>query len=94
MHGHPSEDPSDNGQSIVVPDITREEWERNLSGPDMERFLECLDLTYMEALECDLFGLLDKRGRGCITAEECVVGCIRLAGTAKTFDLFAYRGRF
>merc|ERR1712224_247915 len=80
--------------SHVIPDVTRELWEAKLSGIEMEKFLEFLDLTVDESLDCDLFGILDKDKSGVITAEDCIDGCVRLAGNARSMDLWLLHAQF
>merc|ERR1719473_1350457 len=75
-------------------EISRQTWEEMLDRPQMKKYLECLHLTVLEAQECDLFGLLDRDESGSVTAQELIDGCIRLAGNAKSMDLWYLHGHF
>lgn len=47
----------DTGSGPVFPPITREVWEDRLfHSADMKKYLEILQLSVVEAIECDLFG--------------------------------------
>lgn len=68
-------------------EITREVFELNMYDPRMEGFLKCLELDADRAIEVDLFNLLDKDSSGSIDKQEVVSACMRLAGTAKAFEI-------
>merc|ERR1712046_235793 len=86
-------DPDDEyGQVTVINDINRHMWEDKLGSPEMAKYLECLQISVKEARECDLFGLLDRDESGRLTAKELVEGCVRLAGSAKSMDLWCLHG--
>lgn len=80
---------SDQGDSNG--EIDRETFEQNMSKPDMQAFLEFLELDAIRAVECDLFSLVDDDGSGAINKQELVKGCMNLAGTSKSLDLTRLR---
>eukprot|EP00928_Gymnodinium_smaydae_P069923 TRINITY_DN5378_c0_g1_i1.p1 TRINITY_DN5378_c0_g1~~TRINITY_DN5378_c0_g1_i1.p1 ORF type:complete len:722 (+),score=113.61 TRINITY_DN5378_c0_g1_i1:80-2245(+) len=53
--------------------------------PRMVNYFRAVDLDQSEARS--LFDLLDIDGSGCLTAEEFVIGCLRLRGPARAIDL-------
>jgi len=65
--------------------ISWEEFASQLEEQDMARCFQLLDIDISEAK--GLFTLLDTDGSGEIDAEEFVMGCLRLKGTAKAIDL-------
>lgn len=65
--------------------ISWEEFAGKLQDPDMARCFRLLDIELSEAR--GLFTLLDTDTSGEIDAEEFIMGCLRLQGTAKAIDL-------
>jgi len=66
-------------------DISWTEFERQLMKPEMDAFFRLLDLDRSEA--AGFFGLLDIDNSGKVSAEEFVMGCLRLRGEARAIDL-------
>merc|ERR1712176_1300937 len=65
--------------------VSWDEFWNKLRDPDMLRCFKLLDIDPSEA--GGLFTLLDTDCSGEIDAEEFVMGCLRLQGTAKAIDL-------
>jgi hypothetical protein len=66
-------------------DISWTEFEMQLETPQMDTFLQAVDLSKTNAK--DLFQLMDLDETGTLTAEEFVRGCMRLKGPARSVDL-------
>jgi len=67
--------------------ITWDEFAMNLENPCLQSYFKALDLDISEAR--GVFDLLDCSGTGELSAEEFVLGCLRLTGPAKAIDLTA-----
>jgi len=65
--------------------LTWEEFEERLEEPAMQLYFKSVDLDPCEAK--GLFVLLDADQSGRVEAEEFIMGCLRLRGTAKAIDL-------
>jgi len=72
-------DKEDTGQ------VSWTQFERHLQNPQMELYFQAVDLDISEAK--GLFRLLDLDENGEISADEFVMGCLRLRGPAKAIDL-------
>eukprot|EP00928_Gymnodinium_smaydae_P029480 TRINITY_DN22197_c0_g1_i1.p1 TRINITY_DN22197_c0_g1~~TRINITY_DN22197_c0_g1_i1.p1 ORF type:complete len:521 (+),score=38.11 TRINITY_DN22197_c0_g1_i1:16-1578(+) len=71
----------------TTPRITREVFEHHFDHPRMKDFLRCIKLDTETANLCDLFGLIDTDASGDITNAELINGCVRMAGSARAFQL-------
>eukprot|EP00415_Alexandrium_ostenfeldii_P003478 UN3478 len=67
--------------------ISQEDFEKHVEDESVVAFLNCLELTGVEARR--LFRLLDVNESGMVDAEEFVSGCMCLRGSAKTLDVVA-----
>lgn len=65
--------------------ITWEEFEKQLELPEVVAFFEAINMDLKEAET--VFQLLDTVGEGAVTAEDFVLGGLRLQGPAKAIDL-------
>jgi len=65
--------------------VTWTEFEKQLDNPQMELYFKAVDLDISEGK--GLFKLLDLDENGTISADEFVMGCLRLRGPAKAIDL-------
>jgi len=67
--------------------ITKSEFDRSFSKPQMKEYLRLLNLGERTAKQYNLFELIDEDGNGVIDLQELVDSCMRLAGAAKAVDV-------
>lgn len=79
---------STNKEIVMSDTIRREEFLMLVNTPQMERFLQAVDLDIDEAI--DVFTILDVQHEGEIRTRDFVNGCMRMYGTAKAIDLAAF----
>jgi len=71
--------------------ITPEIFYDHLHTPQMNKFLQSLEMTADTCQEYQLFALLDTDGSGNLGVDELIDGCLRLRGNARQIDLSCLR---
>merc|ERR1712113_36900 len=69
--------------------ISKEHFSGMLLEPEMQEFLEALELNPAEEATGDFWTLLDQDSSGHVSADELVKSCLRLTGPAKAIELAA-----